>query len=40
MVGIVKFCEREDLILLADEVYQENTYLVPPANPNPNPNAL
>ena len=27
MVGIVQFCERENLVLCADEVYQENTYL-------------
>jgi len=27
MEGIVKFCEKENLVLCADEVYQENTYL-------------
>lgn len=26
MVNIVKFCERENMVLMADEVYQENVY--------------
>jgi len=26
MQGVVKFCERENLVLCADEVYQENVY--------------
>jgi aspartate/methionine/tyrosine aminotransferase len=32
MINVIKFCRREKLVLLADEVYQDNIY-VPETNP-------